>query len=74
MDSRYEIANGGRLFFDDGLHELAGALHTRIVRGRLEVRRHDEVRLDLKRRDNSAAVSSIDSPPLADDHDRSAGS
>jgi hypothetical protein len=34
MDGRYEIANGGRLFFDDGLHELAGALHTRIVRGR----------------------------------------
>jgi hypothetical protein len=59
MDGRYEIANGGRLFFDDGLHELAGALHTRIVRGRLEVTGHDEVRLDLKRQDTSAAVSSL---------------
>ena len=41
--------------------ELAGELHTRIVTGALEVTGHD-VRLDLKRRDTGAAVSSLDIP------------
>jgi NADPH-dependent curcumin reductase CurA len=41
--------------------ELAGELHTRIVQGGLEVTGHS-VRLDLKRRDTGAAVSSLDIP------------
>jgi NADPH-dependent curcumin reductase CurA len=41
--------------------ELAGELHTRIVQGGLQVTGRD-VRLDLKRRDTGAAVSSLDIP------------
>ena len=41
--------------------ELAGELHTRIVDGALQVTGKD-VRLDLKRRDTGAAVSSLDIP------------
>jgi NADPH-dependent curcumin reductase CurA len=41
--------------------ELAGALHTSIVQGGLTVTGHD-VRLELKRRDTGAAVSSLDIP------------
>jgi hypothetical protein len=41
--------------------ELAGELHTRIVAGAVEVTGRD-VRLDLKRRDTGAAVSSLDIP------------
>jgi hypothetical protein len=41
--------------------ELAGELHTRIVAGALEVTGHG-VRLDVKRRDTGAAVSSLDIP------------
>ena len=41
--------------------ELAGELHTRIVAGALEVTGHG-VRVDLKRRDTGAAVSSLDIP------------
>ena len=41
--------------------ELAGALHTRIVQGALEVTGQG-VRLDLKRRDTGATVSSLDIP------------
>jgi hypothetical protein len=41
--------------------ELAGSLHTRIVAGALEVTGHD-VRIDVKRRDTGAAVSSLDIP------------
>jgi len=41
--------------------ELAGELHTRVVAGGLEITGRD-VRLDLKRRDTGAAVSSLDIP------------
>jgi hypothetical protein len=41
--------------------ELAGELHTKVVAGGLEVTGRD-VRLELKRRDNGAAVSSLDIP------------
>jgi NADPH-dependent curcumin reductase CurA len=41
--------------------ELTGALHTSIVQGGLAVNGHD-VRLELKRRDTGAAVSSLDIP------------
>jgi len=41
--------------------ELAGELHTRVVQGGLEITGRD-VRLDLKRRDTGAAVSSLDIP------------
>jgi len=41
--------------------ELAGELHTRIVQGGLEVTGQG-VRLDLKRRDTGASVSSLDIP------------
>ena len=41
--------------------ELAGELHTRIVQGGLEVTGRG-VRLDLKRRDTGATVSSLDVP------------
>ena len=41
--------------------EIAGELHTRIVQGGLEVTGQN-VRLDLKRRDTGAAVSSLDIP------------
>jgi NADPH-dependent curcumin reductase CurA len=41
--------------------ELAGELHTRIVQGGLEITGRD-VRLDLKRRDTGASVSSLDIP------------
>lgn len=41
--------------------ELTGALHTSIVQGALAVNGHD-VRLELKRRDTGAAVSSLDIP------------
>ena len=41
--------------------ELAGELHTRVVAGGLEVTGQG-VRLDVKRRDTGAAVSSLDIP------------
>ena len=41
--------------------ELVGELHTRIVQGGLEVTGHD-VRLDLRRRDTGASVSTLDLP------------
>jgi NADPH-dependent curcumin reductase CurA len=41
--------------------ELTGELHTRIVSGGLQITGHD-VRLDLKRRDTGATVSSLDIP------------
>ena len=41
--------------------ELTGALHTTIVQGGLAVNGHD-VRLELRRRDTGAAVSSLDIP------------
>ena len=41
--------------------ELAGELHTRIVQGGLEVT-GSGVRLDLKRRDTGASISSLDIP------------
>jgi hypothetical protein len=41
--------------------ELTGALHTSIVQGGLAVNGHD-VRLELRRRDTGAAVSSLDIP------------
>jgi hypothetical protein len=41
--------------------ELAGELHTRIVRDGLEVTGHG-IRLDLKHRDTGATVSSLDVP------------
>ena len=41
--------------------ELAGELHTRIVQGGLEITGRD-VRLDVKRRDTGASVSSLDIP------------
>jgi NADPH-dependent curcumin reductase CurA len=41
--------------------ELSGALHTSIVQGGLTVNGHD-VKLELKRRDTGAAVSSLDIP------------
>lgn len=41
--------------------ELAGELHTRVVQGGVEITGRD-VRLDLKRRDTGAAVSSLDIP------------
>jgi hypothetical protein len=41
--------------------ELAGELHTRVVQGGLEVTGRG-VRLDVKRRDSGASVSSLDIP------------
>lgn len=41
--------------------ELAGELHTRVVQGGVEITGRD-VRLDLKRRDTGAAISSLDIP------------